>query len=239
MQIFFLTILDNSMKHILKNTLFTLGLIAVSQAVWAEGDATAGKAKAAVCGACHGADGNSPAPNFPKLAGLGEKYLLKQMVDIQAWDQETDTAKKAKTGRAVMEMANLTKNMTQQDLADISAYFASQTTQLSGSKKIEVQTNSGILVDALALGEKTWRAGNATTAVPACTGCHGPDGKGNVAAGFPRLSGQHPEYIEKQLRAFRNGDRTNDGDQMIMRSVSEHLSDAEIKALANYIAGLN
>jgi cytochrome c553 len=239
MQIFFLTILDNSMKHILKNTLFTLGLIAVSQAVWAEGDATAGKAKAAVCGACHGADGNSPAPNFPKLAGLGEKYLLKQMLDIQAWDKETDPAKKAKTGRAVMEMANLTKNMTEQDLADISAHFASQTTQLSGSKKIEVQTNSGILVDGLALGEKTWRAGNATTAVPACTGCHGPDGKGNVAAGFPRLSGQHPEYIEKQLKAFRNGDRTNDGDQMIMRSVAEHLSDAEIKALANYIAGLN
>lgn len=227
------------MKHILKNTLFTLGLIAVSQTVWAEGDATAGKAKAAVCGACHGADGNSPAPNFPKLAGLGEKYLLKQMLDIQAWDSETDTAKKAKTGRAVMEMVNITKTLSKQDLEDIAAHFASQTTQLSGSKKIEVQTNSGILVDGLVLGEKTWRSGNITTAVPACTGCHGPDGKGNVAAGFPRLSGQHPEYIEKQLKAFRNGDRTNDGDQMIMRQVAEHLSDSEIKALANYIAGLN
>lgn len=227
------------MKHILKNTLFTLGLIAVSQMVFAEGDAAAGKTKAMVCGACHGADGNSPAPNFPKLAGLGEKYLLKQMLDIQAWDKETDAAKKAKTGRAVLEMTGLIKDTSTQDLADIAAYFASQTTQLSGSKKIEVQTNSGILVDGLALGEKTWRAGNVTTGVPACTGCHSPDGKGNVAAGFPRLSGQHPDYIEKQLKAFRNGDRTNDGDAMIMRSAAEHLSDSEIKALANYIGGLN
>ncbi|MBK8186766.1 MAG: cytochrome c4 [Cellvibrio sp.] len=227
------------MKHILKNTFFTLGLIAVSQMVFAEGDATAGKTKAMVCGACHGADGNSPAPNFPKLAGLGEKYLLKQMLDIQAWDKETDAAKKAKTGRAVLEMTGLIKDTSTQDLADIAAYFASQTTQLSGSKKIEVQTNSGILVDGLALGEKTWRAGNVTTGVPACTGCHSPDGKGNVAAGFPRLSGQHPDYIEKQLKAFRNGDRTNDGDAMIMRSAAEHLSDSEIKALANYIGGLN
>lgn len=227
------------MKHILKNTLFTLGLIAVSQMAFAEGDAAAGKTKAMVCGACHGADGNSPAPNFPKLAGLGEKYLLKQMLDIQAWDKETDAAKKAKTGRAVLEMTGLIKDTSAQDLADIAAYFASQTTQLSGSKKIEVQTNSGILVDGLALGEKTWRSGNATTGVPACTGCHSPDGKGNVAAGFPRLSGQHPDYIEKQLKAFRNGDRTNDGDAMIMRSAAEHLSDSEIKALANYIGGLN
>jgi len=227
------------MKHILKNTLFTLGLVALSQASFATSDAVAGKTKAAVCGACHGADGNSPAPNFPKLAGLGEKYLLKQMLDIQAWDKETDPVKKTKAGRAVLEMTGLLKDLSKDDLSDIAAYFASQTTQLSGSKKMDVQVNSGLQVDALALGAKTFRAGNASTAVPACTGCHGPDGKGNVAAGFPRLSGQHPEYIEKQLRAFRNGDRTNDGDQMIMRSVAEHLSDAEIKSLANFIAGLN
>lgn len=227
------------MKNILKHALLTLGLIACSQAVLAEGDATAGKAKAAVCGACHGPDGNSPAPTFPKLAGLGEKYLLKQITDIQAWDKETDPAKKAKTGRAVIEMAGLTKDLTAQDLADLAAYFASQTIQLTGSQNIQVQTNSGILVDGLALGEKVWRSGNASTGVPACTGCHTPDGKGNEPAGFPRLSGQYPDYIEKQLKAFRNGDRINDGDQMIMRSVAANLSDAEIKAVANYIGGLH
>lgn len=227
------------MKNILSNALFSVGLVIIAQGAMANGDAAAGATKAAVCGACHGADGNSPAPNFPKLAGLGEKYLLKQLKDIKLWDQEQDAAKKPKTGRAVLEMTGLLANLSDQDLADIAAYFASKSTQLSGSKKLEVQVNSGILVDALELGERVYRAGNMTTGLPACTGCHAPDGKGNAPAGYPRLSGQHPEYIEKQLRAFRAGDRTNDGDQMIMRSIADKMSDAEIKALANYIAGLN
>lgn len=227
------------MKHIVRNALLSLGLVAMAQGVVAAGDATAGAAKAAVCGACHGADGNSMVGTFPKLAGLGERYLLKQLSDIQAWDLETDAAKKAVTGRAVPEMTGLLAKMTEQDLEDLAAHFAAQTTQLSGSKKIEVQVNSGIKVDGLELGERIYRAGNPSTGVPACTGCHAPDGKGNIPAGFPRLGGQHPEYIEKQLRAFRAGDRINDGDQMIMRAVADKMSDAEIIALANYIAGLN
>lgn len=227
------------MKQILSNALFSVGLAVIAQGALANGDATAGAAKAAVCGACHGADGNSLVGTFPKLAGQGEKYLIKQIQDIQAWDKETDAAKKAKTGRAVAEMTGIVSNLSAQDIADIAAYFASQNTQLSGSKAEQVQVNSGLLVDSLELGRRTYRAGNASNGVPACTGCHTPDGKGNSPAGFPRLSGQHPDYIEKQLRAFRAGDRTNDGDQMIMRAVAEKLSDAEIKALANYIAGLN
>lgn len=227
------------MKNILSNALFSVGLAIIAQGAMANGDAAAGATKAAVCGACHGADGNSSAPTFPKLAGLGEKYILKQLKDIKLWDLEQDAAKKPKTGRAVLEMTGLLANLNDQDLADIAAYYASKSTQLSGSKKIEVQVNSGILVDALELGERVYRAGNATSGVPACTGCHAPDGKGNAPAGYPRLSGQHPEYIEKQLRAFRAGDRTNDGDQMIMRSIADKMSDSEIKALANYIAGLN
>lgn len=227
------------MKHIVRNALLSLGLVAVAQGALAAGDAAAGATKAAVCGACHGADGNSMVGTFPKLAGLGERYLLKQMTDIQAWDLETDAAKKEVTGRKVAEMTGILTKLTKQDLADLAAHFSAQTTQLSGAKKIEVQVNSGIKVDGLELGERTYRAGNQTSGVPACTGCHAPDGKGNIPAGFPRLSGQHPEYIEKQLRAFRAGDRKNDGDQAIMRSVADKLNDAEIAALANYIAGLN
>lgn len=226
------------MKHIVRNALLSLGLIAIAQGAIA-GDAAVGATKAAVCGACHGADGNSMVGTFPKLAGLGEKYLVKQLVDIQAWDLEKDEAKKDVTGRAVPEMTGLLANMTKQDLEDLAAHFAVQTMQLSGAKKIEVQVNSGIKVDGLELGERIYRAGNPTTGVPACTGCHLPDGKGNIPAGFPRLSGQHPEYVEKQLRAFRAGDRTNDGDQAIMRAVADKLNDAEIVALANYIAGLH
>ena len=227
------------MKHIVKNALFSLGLMAVAQGAMAAGDATAGATKATVCAACHGTDGNSMVGTFPKLAGLGERYLLKQLKDIQAWDLERDAAKKTKIGRAVPEMSGILATLSAQDLADIAAHFAKQNTQLSGSQKLDVKVNSGIMVDALALGERVYRAGNAATGVPACTGCHAPDGKGNAPAGFPRLSGQHADYTEKQLRAWRAGDRLNDGDSMIMRSVAERLSDAEIKALANYIAGLN
>lgn len=226
------------MKHIVRNALLSLGLVAIAQGAMA-GDAAAGATKAAVCGACHGADGNSLVGTFPKLAGVGEKYLLKQLSDIQAWDLETDPAKKEVTGRAVPEMTGLLAGMSKEDLEDLAAHFAVQTMQLSGAKKIEVQVNSGIKVDGLELGERVYRAGNPVTGVPACTGCHSPDGKGNIPAGFPRLSGQHPEYIEKQLRAFRAGDRTNDGDQAIMRAVADKLNDAEIVALANYIAGLH
>lgn len=233
------------MKYIVKNALFSLGLIAIAQGVAASGDtkavgdAKAGQAKAAVCGACHGIDGNSAAPNFPKLAGQGERYLVKQIHDIKAWDAETNPAKKASTGRTVLEMTGILTNLSDQDIADVAAYFASQNTQLSGSKKMEVQVNSGLKVDAMELGAKTFRAGNLANGVPACTGCHAPDGKGNAPAGFPRLSGQHPDYIEKQLTNFRAGNRVNDGDTSPMRTIADKLSDAEIKAVANYIAGLN
>jgi len=233
------------MKHIVKHALFSLSLAVGFQMTTAQaavslvGDAKAGATKAAVCGACHGVDGNSAAPNFPKLAGQGTRYLLKQIHDIKAWDSETNPAKKPVTGRTVLEMTGILTNLNEQDIADIAAYFNSQNTQLSGSKKMEVQVNSGIKVDAMELGAKVYRTGNLVNGVPACTGCHAPDGKGNPAAGFPRLSGQHPDYIEKQLTNFRAGNRINDGDTMTMRSVAEKLSDAEIKALANYIAGLN
>jgi cytochrome c553 len=129
--------------------------------------------------------------------------------------------------------------MEDQDLQDIAAYYNSQAIQLSGAREMQVQLNSGIMVDSLPLGERVWRSGNLNTGVPACTGCHTPSGLGNDPAGFPRLSGQYAEYIEKQLRDFRAGNRINDGDSMMMRLVAERMSDAEIKAVANFISGLH
>lgn len=190
------------------------------------GDVAAGKSKSASCVACHGEDGNSPTPSFPKLAGLGEKYLFKQLRDIQS------------NKRHVTQMMGQLNNMTVQDMRDIAAYYNGQTMQISGAKAIEVQVNAGIKVDGLALGERTYRAGNHSSGVPACTGCHSPKGLGNEPAGYPRLGGQYAEYIEAQLRAFRKGDRTNDGDSQVMRQVAQYMSDAEIIAVANYIAGL-
>ncbi|TVZ42005.1 cytochrome c553 [Alteromonadaceae bacterium 2753L.S.0a.02] len=212
-----------------RSTLISLGLItsalfAVSSAH--AGDAAKGEQLVAACGACHGADGNSAMATFPKLAGLGEKYLLKQMQDIKSG------------ARVVPEMAGQVTNLSDAQLGDIAAYFGSKTIQLSGSEKIQVQLNSGVKVDGLKLGEQVYRAGNLESGVPACSGCHSPTGQGNSPAGFPRLGGQHGAYIAKQLRDFRAGNRTNDGEAMIMRGVAQHMSDAEIDAVANYIAGL-
>ena len=215
------------MKNIFKQAVMVVGLVAMAQGSLATGDAAAGESKVAVCAACHGADGNSLAPNFPKLAGLGEKYLTKQLTDIKAGT------------RSIVEMTGLLNAMSDQDLADIAAFYNSKTMQLSGSKKLSLKVNSGIEVDGLALGEKAYRAGNPAVGAPSCTGCHSPRGLGNDPAGYPRLSGQHADYIEKQLKAFRAGDRINDGDKKTMRQVTQYLTDPEIKALANYISGLN
>lgn len=215
------------MNKLMKQVVAAVGLMALSQMALAA-DAKHGESLAGVCGACHGADGNSAAPNFPKLAGLGEKYLLKQLKDIKAGN------------RTVVEMTGLLDSLSDSDLADLAAYFDSKTTQLSGSdKNAQVQLGTGAQVNSLALGEKTYRGGNLETQVPACTGCHSPGGSGNEPAGYPRLGGQHAAYIEKQLKDFRAGNRTNDGDNLIMRQVAAQLSDAEISALSNYIAGLH
>ncbi len=228
------------MKNLVCNSILTFACAVFAMAAQADdhaGNASNGETIAkAECAACHGEDGNSSSPMFPKLAGLGEKYLLKQLQDIKnAGEGGNPKAPK----RAIAEMAGLLDNKSAQDLADMAAYYAAQPMQLSGAKEMKVQINSGAQVDALKLGTQVYRAGNLETGVPACTGCHSPRGLGNSPAAYPRLGGQHADYIEKQLKAFRAGDRTNDGDTMVMREVAKHMSDAEIKAVANFISGLN
>ena len=201
------------MNKVLVTLLLTLGITGMAQAA---GDAKAGQAKAAMCGACHGADGNSAAPNFPKLAGQGERYLLKQMNDIKSGN------------RNILEMTGLLTNMSEQDMADIAAYFASQ--------NMSVGAADPALVKA---GEALYRGGKLAEGMPACTGCHSPNGAGNDAAGFPQLGGQHAQYVAKQLTDFREGNRTNDGDSMMMRSVAAKLSNKDIQAISSYIQGLH
>ncbi len=186
------------------------------------GDAKAGKAKSQSCAACHGADGNSPAPTFPKLAGQNEKYLIKQLQDIQSG------------ARPVPTMAGQLDGMDEEDFADIAAYFAKQQGSVG-------QANPELAEK----GEAIYRGGIVERGIPACTGCHSPAGEGNASAGFPMLSGQHAAYTEAQLKSFRaaaDGDesgRMNDGEETkTMRTVAFQLSDNEIKALASYIQGL-
>lgn len=201
------------MNKLLVSLLLTLGVTGLAQAA---GDAAAGQAKTAVCGACHSPDGNSLAPNFPKLAGQGERYLLKQLNDIKSGN------------RQVVEMTGLLTNLSDQDLADIAAYYASQTGSIGQADPKLVER-----------GEALFRGGNLEAGMPACTGCHSPNGAGNDLAGFPKLNGQHATYVAKQLTDFREGNRTNDGDSMIMRAIAAKLSNKDIEALSSYIQGLH
>ncbi len=197
-------------------------------AVAVKGDAAAGKAKAEACVACHGADGNSMAPTFPKLAGQGERYLFKQLKEINRADKKGDII------RPVPTMVGQTENLSDQDLADIAAYYASQ----NGS-------TGQASADLVARGEAIYRGGIRDKGVPACAGCHSPDGAGMAAAGYPRLAGQHADYIVTSLKAYRaaeDGDangRANDGDTRPMRLVAYRLSDSEMAAVASFISGLH
>lgn len=210
------------MKSLIGKSLLVLGLVVAVPAL--AGDAAAGKALTTACAACHGADGNSMAPNFPKLAGQGDKYLLKQMEDIKSG------------ARTVPEMTGQLTNLSTADLENIAAYFSGKEMALSGSKDDK---------ELLELGARIYRAGNKDVGVPACIGCHSPTGAGNAPAGFPKLGGQHADYIAKQLRDFRAGaeytdkGRHNDGDARTMRGGVARMSDREIDAVANYIAGLH
>ncbi len=200
----------------IKRIAMVVAACALAGNVFAAGDAEAGKGKTVACGACHGADGNSLVPSFPKLAGQHAGYLLKQMQDIKSG------------ARPVPTMAGQLDAMSDQDLADIAAYFASQTPTRGATKEALVE-----------LGERVWRAGVREKGIAACAACHSPTGAGNGPAKYPALSGQHADYIATALRAFRNDERTNDGDTRIMRDVAARLSDKELEAVSSYASGLH
>jgi cytochrome c553 len=180
--------------------------------------ALAGQAKSQTCTACHGADGNSTVPNWPKLAGQWEDYLVKQLIDYRH----------GQTGpRFEPSMAAMAAPLSDQDIRELSAFYAAQ-------KPTTGKTDPALLT----LGEKIYRGGDLEHGVMACAACHAPDGTGNQAAKFPRLGGQHALYIENQLRAFREGKRTNSPSDM-MHDISIRMTDEQIKAVSSYIEGLH
>lgn len=192
----------------------TCALLGSATAALAAGDPTAGKTKSITCTACHNADGNSALAQYPKLAGQSADYLIKQLQDYKSGT------------RANAIMAGMVAPLSPQDMEDLAAYFASQQIARSAADP------------ALApVGEAIFRGGNLTSGVAACMACHGAIGAGNPAARFPALAGQHADYTEAQLKAFRAMERANDAGQM-MRGVAAKLTDPEIKAVASYIQGL-
>ena len=200
------------MKKLVVCLMIGLGWMSFS---YAGGNAEAGQGKAAVCGGCHGVDGNSMIPSFPKLAGQGELYLTKQLIDIR------DGA------RSVPQMSGILTGRTDQDLADLAAYYSAQ--------KVTIGATDPELLD---LGRQIYRAGIAAKGVAACSACHSPTGAGNAQAAFPALSGQHADYVIAQLKAYRTETRTN-GQAMMMQQVAALMSDKEIEALASYVQGLS
>ncbi|MBK9522552.1 MAG: cytochrome c4 [Rhodocyclaceae bacterium] len=185
-----------------------------------KGDAERGKLIAAgTCAACHGADGNSQISTNPKLAGQHPEYLYKQMKNFVLVD-----GKPAERANAVM--MGMMAALNDGQMRDAAAWFASQ--KQSGDKARNP--------DTIARGQKLYRAGDISKGLPACAGCHGPAGAG-IPAQYPRIGGQFADYTEAQLKAFRDGARANDANAM-MRTVALKMTDAEMKAVADYIAGL-
>jgi cytochrome c553 len=172
-----------------------------------------------VCAACHGADGNSTAPANPKIAGQFVEYLNKQLRDFKAESGKTPARQSA-------VMNGMVANLSDKDMKSVAAYYAGQAYKPSAAADKELA----------ATGQKLWRGGDMTHGIPACEGCHGPAGAG-IPAQFPRLAGQYAEYIASQLTAFREGKRTNDLNG-VMRGVAAHMNDGQIRAVAEYAAGL-
>lgn len=178
------------------------------------GDAAAGAAKSAVCGACHGASGNSSNPEWPNLAGQHEGYIAAQLALF----------KRGARDNALM-MPNASA-LTDQDMMDLGAHFAGQ-------------APAGLEADPsnYKAGERLYRGGDADRGVPACIACHGPQGKGNGPAKYPALRAQHAVYTYNQLKAFAEGRRrTPDND--IMQVIASRLTDEEMRAVSSYTQGL-
>ena len=198
-------------KFLMVSTVLALAMNTSSVAQ--SGDAKAGKQRSLACTACHGTDGNSQVAQFPKIAGQVPGYISQQLMKFKSGE------------RANPIMSGLVGALSEQDMADLDAYYSSQKIT-SGSITAEQEK------DARA-GEAIFRGGIAEFNVPACMGCHGPSGSG-IPPNFPRLAGQHADYIETQLLAFKTKARTNP----IMNPIAFPLSEQQIKQLALYISAL-
>lgn len=192
-----------------------LGLLGATYA-FAAGDASKGSATATtVCAACHGADGNSAVAMYPKLAGQHAEYLTKQLNNFKSGERKNPI------------MSGMVANLSAEDMENLGAYFSTQAAKPGTAK------SNG----AGSVGEKIYKGGIPGVGVPACASCHGPAGAG-IPVQFPRLAGQHADYIANQLKGFRAGERANDAAKM-MRQIAAKMSDQDIAAVADYIQGLH
>jgi len=200
-------------------SLLLLGASAYAQEAAKPDEAKGRQIASQVCSACHAADGNSVAPVNPKLAGQIPEYLVKQLSNFKS-----TSGRAPERGNVIMN--GMAANLSEADIRNVAAYYAVQQPRPAFARDKNLAS----------LGQRIYRGGNVATGVPACAGCHGPDGSG-IPAQYPRIAGQFAEYIETQLKAFRAGTRGNDPNGM-MRGVAGRMTDQEISAVAQYTAGL-
>jgi cytochrome c553 len=191
-----------------------ISMLGATGPVLAAGDAAAGKTKSASCVACHGTDGNSMNPEWPTLAGQHASYLVKQLRNFKAGD------------RSNALMSPMAAPLSEQDMEDLAAYYASQTAKPGQADEALFEK-----------GRQLYRGGNMSTGVAACVACHSPTGAGNPAANFPSLRGQHTSYTVNQLKAFKRGERANDAGKM-MQNIASKMTEEEMQAVASYIQGM-
>ncbi|CAM2890403.1 c-type cytochrome [Vibrio ordalii] len=205
----------------MKKLALILSLLA-SCSVWAQGSIEAGKAKSQTCVACHSADGNSLLTIYPKIAGQHQKYTEKQLHDLKL-----GMTSAGKQGRYDPVMSAMAMPLSDEDITDLAAYYAS----------LPISANS-TSEDVAVTGKALYSAGDAERGLTACIACHGPRGNGTELSGFPKISGQHADYIKAQLQKFRDDARNNDMNAM-MRDVAKKLSDTDIEILSKYVGGLH
>lgn len=211
---------NNNRAHGMRATICgtLIGLLSVSLlgAKAVAGDAARGKNKSITCAACHGADGNSINPEWPSLAGQNENYLIRSLQSFKDGSREN------------VLMSPQANMLSDQDIEDLAAFFATQTPKR--------RTADPALVSQ---GERLYRGGDGEKGISACMACHGPNGHGNPGAGYPLLAGQHATYTTNQLLAYRDDSRRSDMTvNQIMRNISAQMSDDQIKAVSSYIQGL-
>lgn len=203
--------------YLLTFAVATVALSVTFEAGAQDGSAEAGQAKSVTCAACHGADGNSVTAIWPSLAGQHATYTARQ---LQAYKDGE---------RLDPGMQGFATTLSEQDMQDLGAYYATRAIAPKGADPESIET-----------GERIYRGGIPERSIAACIACHGPRGKGNPLAGYPRISHQHADYLATTLRAYQSGARRSDaGSNQMMRDVAELLLDEEIDALASYMQGLN
>jgi len=196
----------------MKVSVIALLCILMSSTAIAEGNPVAGKSKSLLCSGCHHRDGNSKNPNYPILAGQGQDYLIKQLLDYKSGARKEE------------QMTPMVEAVSAEDIKDIAAYFS-----------IQGRAPGATPPPTSPLGKQLFQDGN--NIVGACAGCHGADGKGNPALKFPSLAGQHSDYVAKMLKEFRSAARSND-QGAVMRNIAVDLGDQDIESLAAYIASM-